>query len=406
LRILCIGNRYPPWSTGGYELTWAAAVDWLRGAGHAVRVLTTLPDPADDDVDGQAATGDVNRELRWYWAAHRFPKRTLSECLEIERANAAVLGRHLQEFSPEVVMWWAMGGMSLSLLEQVRRRGVPAVSMVGDEWPVYGPEVDGWTRHWRGWRRSMAPGAERTTGIPSRLRLEQAALWSFNSAYTRTVACAAGLNLVDAAVDHPGIDLGRFRAAVDRTTEELWRWRLLYLGRIDPRKGIATAIRALAFLPHETRLTVYGSGDVEHLAELQQLAHQLSVAEQVSFRSGTADEVPEVYAACDGVVFPVTWREPWGLVPLEAMASRRPVVASRSGGGTAEYLENGRNCLQFEPEDAAGLAAAVTRLAEHPGLRDSLVRAGHATARRYTQERFHTAMERRLDETVARGPLP
>ncbi len=105
-------------------------------------------------------------------------------------------------------------------------------------------------------------------------------------------------------------------------------------------------------------------------------------------------------------MFPVTWREPWGLVPLEAMASRRPVVASRSGGGTAEYLEDGGNCLQFEPEDAEALAAAVTRLAEHPGLRESLVRSGHGTVRRYSAQRFHTAIDQRLSETLARGPLP
>ena len=54
----------------------------------------------------------------------------------------------------------------------------------------------------------------------------------------------------------------------------------------------------------------------------------------------------------------------------------------------------------------AGLAAAVTRLSEHPGLRESLVRSGYATARRYTQQRFHAAIEQRLAETVARGPLP
>jgi glycosyltransferase involved in cell wall biosynthesis len=391
---------------GGYEATWDAAVQWLRGDGDSVRVLTTVPDPSDDAADSGTVGPEVYRELRWYWLAHRFPSRSLSECRAIERANGEVLARHLREFSPEAVMWWAMGGMSMSLLEQVRRAGVPAVAMVGDEWPVYGPEVDGWTRRWRGWRRPLAAAAERSTGIPTQVNLERTALWSFNSAYTRSVACSSGLNLVDAAIDPPGVDLDRFRPAVDRSAGDgTWDWRLLYCGRLDPRKGIATALRALTMLPHEARLTVHGTGDPEYLAQLTALAHRLTVSDQVTFSSGPREQVPAVYAACDALLFPVIWREPWGLVPLEAMASRRPVVASRAGGGPAEYLEDGGNCLQFEPEDAEALAAAVTRLAEQAGLRESLVRSGYATARRHTEERFHAAMKQRLAETVARGPL-
>ena len=62
---------------------------------------------------------------------------------------------------------------------------------------------------------------------------------------------------------------------------------------------------------------------------------------------------PAAYAAADAVLFPVSWEEPWGLVPLEAMAVGRPVLASRAGGGPAEYLRAGENCLH-SPDDAAG----------------------------------------------------
>ena len=409
MRILCVGNRYPPWSTGGYETTWAAAVQWLRGAGHSVRVLTTLPDPTDsagepDPAGAEPDAPDVHRALRWYWRAHRFPSRRLSECRAIERANADVLGRHLRELSPEVVMWWAMGGMSLSLLEQVRRARVPAVAdgrrrvagvrprgrrldpALAGVAPVAGPGR-------RTVNRNSDPAAPRAGGaLVVQLRLH--AIGRLHG----------GIGLVDAAIDHPGVAAERFEGAADRSAGDgVWSWRLLYCGRIDPRKGIDTAIRALPLLPPEARLTVHGSGDPDHLAELKALAHQLSVTDQITFSSGPSGQVPVVYAASDVLVFPVRRREPWGLVPLEAMASRRPVVASRSGGGTAEYLEDGGNCLQFEPGDADGLAAALTRLAEHPGLRESLVRSGHATVRRHSETRFHAAIDQRLSETLARG---
>jgi hypothetical protein len=110
--------------------------------------------------------------------------------------------------------------------------------------------------------------------------------------------------------------------------------------------------------------------------------------------------VPESYASADVVLFPVLWEEPWGLVPLEAMASGRPVVASLAGGGAAEYLRDGENCLQFPPDDPSALAATVTRVAEDAELRTRLVTAGGKTAARFTEQAFYEAVERELEQAV------
>ena len=99
-------------------------------------------------------------------------------------------------------------------------------------------------------------------------------------------------------------------------------------------------------------------------------------------------------------MFPVRWREPWGLVPLEAMAVGRPVVASRAGGGPAEYLEDGRNCVQFDVDDAGGLAGAVERLAIDAALRERIVRGGRATAGRFTERAFHDALEQAMQSVA------
>jgi glycosyltransferase involved in cell wall biosynthesis len=396
VRILTVGNRYPPWSTGGYEAVWAATVRSLRAAGHQVRVLTTLPDPTDRPV--AVAPQDVRRELSWYWRAHRFPRLRLRECVRLERANAGVLRDQLGSFAPDVVMWWAMGGMSLSLIEQVRRARLPALAVVGDEWLVYGPDVDGWSRRWRGAGALAAPMVERLAGLPARLRLDDAVAWSFNSEYTLAVSRRAGWRLAGAAVDHPGVELDRF----DGIEPANWSWRLLYCGRIDPRKGIATTLRALTLLPGQARLRIHGTGDPAHADELRALADQLGVGDRTEFSSGSPDGVPDVYASCDALIFPVMWREPWGLVPLEAMAAGRPVLAALSGGGAAEYLEAERNCVMFEPGDAEGLAGSVGRLAEDTDLRSRLVAGGSATAARYPASAFDRALEARL-ESLAGG---
>ena len=171
---------------------WRSSVEQLRGAGHEVRVLTTdhreeRPDPAVDEGP------DVYRELRWYWSEHEFPRLSLRERLALERHNLSAFDRHRAEFAPDAVAWWAMGGMSMSLLERGRRAGVPAVGVVIDEWLSYGPLVDGWQRACS--RPALARVAEALTGVPTRLDLEGAAEWMFVSAYLRERAVAAGLAL-------------------------------------------------------------------------------------------------------------------------------------------------------------------------------------------------------------------
>ncbi len=299
-------------------------------------------------------------------------------------------------------MWWAMGGMSLSLLEQVRRAGVPAVAAVGDDWLSYGPRVDGWSRRFLGIGGVAAPAVQRLTGLPARLTPDRAARWSMNSQHTLNGARAAGWRLAHASIAHPGVDRERFPAAAPRD----WSWRLLCCGRLDPRKSVATAVQALAQLPPEARLQLHGDGDPAYRAELADLVQRLGVGDRVDFSAGDHAAAAQAYADCDALVFPVRWQEPWGLVPLEAMAVGRPVIASRAGGGPAEYLAEGQNCLHFEPGNAGALAAAVRRLAADPGLRHQLVAGGTRTAERFTDRAFHEALTGELAQAVQDGPLP
>jgi glycosyltransferase involved in cell wall biosynthesis len=109
-----------------------------------------------------------------------------------------------------------------------------------------------------------------------------------------------------------------------------------------------------------------------------------------------------VVAAADALVFPVRWREPWGLVPLEAMAVGRPVVAT-GRGGSGEYLRHEENCLIFDPDAGpAALAAALRRLAGDELLRDRLRAAGTATVERIGVSAFDEAVEASLERASSR----
>jgi glycosyltransferase involved in cell wall biosynthesis len=99
-------------------------------------------------------------------------------------------------------------------------------------------------------------------------------------------------------------------------------------------------------------------------------------------------------------VFPVRWNEPWGLVPIEAMAMGRPVVAT-GRGGSGEYLRDGDNCLLFEADDPRALAAALRNLADDPDLRRRLRDGGLRTAPRYTEALYNEAVENAVRAAVS-----
>ena len=172
------------------------------------------------------------------------------------------------------------------------------------------------------------------------------------------------------------------------------------MGRIDERKGVHTAVAALVRLPDAATLTVIGGGDEAEEQRLRETAKRVGVLDRVRFRGQLRpDEVRAAYGDADVVVFPVIWEEPWGLVPLEAMARGRPVVAT-GRGGSGEYLRDGENALLFEAGDERALADAVARLAGDRGLRGRLREAGLRTAEQHTEIEFNAAVVRELEATV------
>lgn len=384
MRILAVGNMFPPHHQGGYERVWAAAVEGLRARGHDVTVLTTThrePGVADVPEPG------VLRTLEWYWADHAFLPLGALSTARLERHNARCFDAAATP-RPDLVMWWAMGGMSLSLVARARRRlrGAASMAVVHDGWPVYGPKYDRFTARYG---RLLPPPLGYDPALVDH--------WSFNSAYSRDLVGRGGVRLDPArcSVEYPGVDTARFPPSDPRP----WKWRLAYVGRVEPRKGVATALRALAALPPNAKLRIAGAGEPHHERELRALADELGVADRVKWL-GAVDDPAVVYAKADAVLFCVEWAEPFGLVPVEAMAVGRPVIATGTGG-SAEVVRDGENALLVPPGDADATAAAVLRLAQDPALRERLRAAGRGTAARFTQDAFCDAIADRAEAVVA-----
>ncbi|WP_242900717.1 glycosyltransferase [Actinomadura terrae] len=170
------------------------------------------------------------------------------------------------------------------------------------------------------------------------------------------------------------------------------RHRLVVLSRLVERKGVDTAIRALASLP-DARLSVAGGpprggldGDPE-VARLRDVAREAGVADRVEFlgRLGRA-EVPALLRSASLVVT-LPWYEPFGMVPLEAMACGVPVVAT-AVGGHLDTVVDGVTGLLVRPRDPADAARAIRTLLDEPVKRAALGFAGSARVReRYSWTR-------------------
>jgi glycosyltransferase involved in cell wall biosynthesis len=190
------------------------------------------------------------------------------------------------------------------------------------------------------------------------------------------------------AVIENGIALERFSGGASLRAELGLGTRKVVacVARLSEEKGVETALRMMPLLHEDVILLLCGDGP--DAAKCRTLAERLGVAGRVRFL-GLRDDVERVLAAADVVVVPTHGEEAFGLAAAEAMAAGRPVVVSRSGAMPALVGNGG---LVVEKRDAAGLAAAVTRILDDDDLRQRLGRA----ARERAHQRF--GMDRWLDE--------
>jgi glycosyltransferase involved in cell wall biosynthesis/phosphoheptose isomerase len=181
-----------------------------------------------------------------------------------------------------------------------------------------------------------------------------------------------------------GVDLDRFSPSGPAASPwRAGRHRLLSLGRLVRRKGVDTAVEALALLP-DAELVVAGGpapSDLDVDPDVQRLrrtAAAAGVLDRVRFVGRVAQEEAASLLRGADVLVTVPWYEPFGIVPLEAMACGTPVVAS-AVGGMLDTVVDGRSGAHVPPRDPAALAARLDQLLADPA---TLRRMGEAGVRR------------------------
>jgi len=144
------------------------------------------------------------------------------------------------------------------------------------------------------------------------------------------------------------------------------RLRLLFLGRIDPKKGIENllaACRRLRNLDRPWSLAIAGSGDIAYTSRLEENAQQFGVHEQVRFVGEVRGRAKaDLFAESDLAIFP-SHTENFAMVVAEALAHGVPVIASR---GTPWSEVEAHGCGLWVENDPDTLAAAIERMSTLP----------------------------------------
>ncbi|MCW2914615.1 MAG: glycosyl transferase, group 1 [Actinomycetia bacterium] len=214
--------------------------------------------------------------------------------------------------------------------------------------------------------------------------------------------CALGVQPESVTVIPCGVDLERFRAS-GPVAPRGHRPRVLSLGRLVPRKGVDTVIEAMAHVPGAELLIAGGPampelGPDPEVRRLRELARVRGVTDRVVFLGQVRHDDAAALMRSADVIVSVPWYEPFGMVPVEAMACGIPVIGS-AVGGHLDTISDGFTGLLVRPRDPAALAGRLRDLLGDRRWRASLGRAGAARAQtRYSWERIaaltETAYER------------
>ncbi|MGM0410162.1 MAG: glycosyltransferase family 4 protein [Bacillota bacterium] len=136
---------------------------------------------------------------------------------------------------------------------------------------------------------------------------------------------------------------------------------IFYVGRLVREKGIENLLEAFSIALRDDfnlKLVIAGKGPYEN--KLKEMAYKLNISDKVIFTGFISDEIRnKLYKIADLAVFPSTY-EPFGIVALEAMAAKTPLISSNAGGFN-EFIKDGYNALKFEAGDSYDLAAAILR---------------------------------------------
>lgn len=400
MKILIANYRY--FISSGPERYLFNITDRLERDGHAVYPFSIGYRQNVETPFSRYFVPPIGEEDEVYFDQHRNSlsamPRTLSRLFYSREVEHAVM-RMAEEVQPDIAyVLYFLRKLSPSLLVGLKKRGLPIVARISD-YGLFCAE-----------HHCLREGEPCTLCVGGNL---------LHSVAHRCVKGSRAISLLDAAASYFHRSRGFFdlidafvvtnefmrsmliragfppeRLHTIATFTDLERFRpgeppaaapLLYLGRLDPPKGVHVLIEAMAHLAQAGRaqpsLVIAGAGhDPRYVEQLKARVSEAGLGARITFLGEvTGETVPALYRGALATVIPALWYENLPNVAVESLASGVPVIASRIGS-LADTIHDGLDGLHFTPGDPQALADAITRIAADPALRARLGAGARQTA--------------------------
>lgn len=374
-KILICCNAYPPNFIGGAELIAHSQAKALNKSGHDVVVFTGDTHAGGDRYSIKQETYDNLTVYR----VRLFPQDYRSDFINFSHQ---IVEEHfkalLDKFSPEVVHFHNIIGLSIGIIHIAKTRGIRTVLTLHDHWGFcykntiikINDEICHNFSECADCMHFIHDQDKR--GIPMHMRTDFLAMQMHDvdifispSQYLAEAYIRAGLPKEKFRVIPYGIEIQKFKLiSKDKSLDGSVRFTFVgYLGR---HKGLHTLLRALLLLDKKDRFKVNLVGDGELADFYRQQVKSDGLQNIVKFW-GKVDNnhIDEVYRVTDVLILPSIWPENQPVTITEAMASKTPVIAS-SMGGIPELIEDGKTGYIFETGNVKELAEKMQEFILHP----------------------------------------
>ncbi len=353
----CPTRRLGGKDAGGMSVYIRELARELGRRGHLVDIYARAHDPTDDQV---VELGENARLIHL-------------EAGEVEDIHKLVVYSYLADLLCELESFTERSGLQYDLIHShywlsgwlgrclQHSRNVPHITMfhtLGAVKNTIGMGEDEPELRIRA-ERELAKDCHRVIAATEQEKEDLIRYYDASPDTVRVIPCGVNLDLFQP------VDKGIARRQLGFDNDSI----ILFVGRIDPLKGIDRLLMAMTYLEKHQglRLVVVG-GDDDSEAEverLQRLSHKLRIQDSVTFAGPVGHEVlPSYYSAAHVCVIP-SYHESFGLVALEALACGTPVVAA-GVGGIENVVRQGETGYVVKDNDPLRLADRIAALLSRP----------------------------------------
>ena len=410
MRIVRLINLYPPYVVGGYEMLTRDIVEELTARGHEVHVLTARGGQLSDPRVHQVFNYSLDDKDALFRGGRKLTESELFRHHIFDPTTYRNVRRTVRQLRPDLVILDNLYMASAAPLLAVRDVPCPVLAQVADKWLIYQ------LRDWGlvlgsqvGWRKTAASAVRTLIQRPLAHWARLDGILAVSD-FIRAFYVEAGFPRDRLETGYLGVNTGSMSPRSPYALHD--PIRLVFAGSLWEGKGpqvLVAALRLLRQMPGAPRfhLDIFGEGAEGFKQYLLGQIREAGLEDQISFRGFVAvDELVKVLAESDLFVFPSIWDEPFAIMPLLALGSGLPLVATRAGG-TPEGFVDGKTALLIEPNDPQALAAAIARLVQDEalcnrlrenGLRDVQARWSFKAYVDRLEEFYERALQRRQRE--------